>query len=119
MSVAIVGVGATDYTFKDPRPPAAMALDAIRRALADAGLTVGDVDCFLSEALTVPQAAPVDEIAQRLGVKDRTFTGYIGLAGSGTVGAPKMAQMAIESGHDQPEPQGANLAIDSGESLWR
>jgi acetyl-CoA acetyltransferase len=98
MTVAIVGVGETDYAFRDPRPPGAMALDAVRRALSDAGLTVDDVDGFVTEAITVAPVAPVDEIAQRLGVQQRTFTGYIGLAGSGTVAAPKLAQMAIEAG---------------------
>jgi acetyl-CoA acetyltransferase len=98
MTIAIVGVGETDYAWKDPRPPAAMALDAVRRALDDAGLRASDVDGFVIEALTLPHTAPVDEISQRLGLTDRPFTAYVGLAGSGTVGAPLVARMAIESG---------------------
>lgn len=98
MTTAIVGVGETDYSFKDPRPPAALAVDAVRRALADAGLDAADVDGIVTEALTVAPVAPVDEVATRVGIRDRRFTGYLGLAGSGTVGAPMLARMAIESG---------------------
>ena len=98
MTIAIVGVGETDYAFKDPRPPAALAVDAVRRALADAGLQPDEVDGVVTEAITVAPVAPVDEVATRVGIHDRRFTGYLGLAGSGTVGAPMLARMAIESG---------------------
>lgn len=98
MTIAIVGVGETEYAFKDPRPPAAMAVDAVRRAIADAGLVASDVDGVITEAITVAPVAPVDEVATRAGIRDRRFTGYLGLAGSGTVGAPMLARMAIESG---------------------
>jgi acetyl-CoA acetyltransferase len=98
MSIAIVGVGETDYSFNDPRHPAAMAVDAVRRALADAGLSGSDVDGVVTEALTVAPVAPIDEVATRAGIQNRRFSGYLGLAGSGTVGAPMLARMAIESG---------------------
>ena len=98
MSIAIVGVGETDYTFCDQRPVAAMVLDAVHRALADAGLRPGDVDGFVSETYSTVRSAPVDEISQRLGVKDRTFSAQMSLAGSGIVGAPQLARLAIEAG---------------------
>ena len=98
MTIAIVGVGETDYRWKDPRPVAALALDATRRALDDAGLTGPDVDGFVVEAMTMGEQAPADEIAQRLGVRNRTFSTSLGIAGSGTVGAPILAELAIEAG---------------------
>lgn len=98
MSIAIVGVGETDYAFKDPRPEAEMALEAIRRALDDAGLRPEDVDGFVSESYSTVRYAPVDEISQRLGVKDRTFSAQMSIAGAGNVGAPQLARLAIESG---------------------
>ena len=54
MTIAIVGVGETDYAWKRPaaRRPA-LAVDAVRRALADAGLTAADVDGFVTEAYTL------------------------------------------------------------------
>lgn len=96
MSVAIVGVGETDYAFKEARTPTALAIDAVRRALADAGLQPADVDGFVTEAYTMK--VHVDEVAERLRVPDRRFTAQAGIAGAGTVGAAGLARMAIESG---------------------
>lgn len=98
MTISIVGVGETDYAWKDPRPPAALALDAIRRALDDAGLAASEVDGFVTEEFTLAHKAPVDEIAQRLGVRDRAFSAHAGIAGSGTVGAAALARLAIDAG---------------------
>ena len=98
MTIAIVGIGETDYAWKDPRPPAALAVDAVRRALADAGLTGADVDGIVTESYTLGHNAPADLIAAHIGVRDRPFTAHLGIAGSGTVGAPGLARMAIESG---------------------
>ena len=98
MTIAIVGVGETEYAWKESRPPAALALDAVRRALADAGLTGADVDGFVTESYTLANRAPADMLAQHLGVRDRAFTAHAGIAGSGTVGAPALARMAIEAG---------------------
>jgi acetyl-CoA acetyltransferase len=98
VTIAIVGVGETDPSFADGRPAAAMALEAIRRALDDAGIRPSDVDGFISEAGTSGASMPIDEIARHLGVRDRTFSASIGIAGSGTVGAPVIAKAAIEAG---------------------
>jgi acetyl-CoA acetyltransferase len=98
VTIAIVGVGETEYAWKESRPPAALALEAVRRALADAGLSGADVDGFVTESYTLANRAPADMLAQHLGVRDRAFTAHAGIAGSGTVGAPALARMAIESG---------------------
>jgi acetyl-CoA acetyltransferase len=44
MSVAIVGIGRTEYSRASGRTPRAMAAEASRRALEDAGMEPGDVD---------------------------------------------------------------------------
>lgn len=98
VTVAIVGVGETDYAWKDTRSPAALALDAVRRALADAGLSPADVDGFVTESYTLSHNAPIDLVAAQLGVKDRPFSASLGIAGSGTVGAAGLARHAIETG---------------------
>jgi acetyl-CoA acetyltransferase len=98
VTIAIVGVGETDYQWSDPRPPAALALEATRRALADAGLEGADVDGFVIEAATLGRAAPSDELARHLGVRNRALDVQLGVAGSGTVGAPVIAQLAIDAG---------------------
>jgi acetyl-CoA acetyltransferase len=98
VSIAIVGVGETDYAWKDPRAPAELAVDAVQRALADAGLTGADVDGIVTESYTLSHGAPADLVASRIGVRDRAFSAHLGIAGSGTVGAPGLARMAIEAG---------------------
>ncbi|HEV8295870.1 MAG TPA: thiolase family protein [Acidimicrobiales bacterium] len=98
MTIAIVGVGETDYVWKEPRSPAALALEATRRALDDAGLDGADVDGFVTESYTLGNRAPADLLAQHLGVRDRAFTAHAGIAGAGTVGAPALARLAIEAG---------------------
>jgi len=81
MTIAIVGVGETDYSWKDPRPVAALALDATRRALDDAGLTGADVDGFVIEAMSLGEKAPPDQLAHHLGARNRTFSAQLGIAG--------------------------------------
>jgi acetyl-CoA acetyltransferase len=98
MTIAIVGVGETEYAWKEPRSPAALAVDAVQRALADAGLTGPDVDGIVTESYTLANRAPADFVAAHIGIKDRAFSAHTGIAGSGTVGAPALARLAIESG---------------------
>jgi acetyl-CoA acetyltransferase len=98
VTIAIVGVGETDYAWKDPRSPSALAVDAVQRALADAGLTGADVDGIVTESYTLVNSAPADLVGARIGMRERPFTAHVGIAGSGTVYAPALARMAIESG---------------------
>src|SRR5438128_575860 len=42
--VAIVGIGETEHTAQSGRAPLAMAMEAVERAIADAGLKPRDVD---------------------------------------------------------------------------
>lgn len=98
MTIAIVGVGETDYALRDGRSSAAMALEATRRALDDAGIDPSEVDGFVTEGATTAAAVPHDELAYHLGAKDRTFSSSLGIAGSATVGAPILAKLAIEAG---------------------
>jgi acetyl-CoA acetyltransferase len=98
MTIAIVGVGETDYAWKEPRSPAALAVDAVQRALADGGLRGADVDGIVTESYTLGNKAPADFVAAHIGVRDRAFSAHAGIAGAGTVGAAALARMAIESG---------------------
>lgn len=98
MTVAIVGVGETTPSRRDPRGVAELAADATRLALLDAGLTGGDVDGIVTESLTFGKLVPPDDIARRIGMRRRPFSAGIGIAGAGTVGALLVAQAAIEAG---------------------
>ena len=66
---AIVGIGRTNYTRSSGRTPLAMAAEAVRGALADAGLTSADVDgitCFQAgdsaSALSVAYAIGCEDV---------------------------------------------------------
>jgi acetyl-CoA acetyltransferase len=48
MTCAVVGIGRTSFSRKSNRTPQAMAVEACRSAIADAGLTVADVDGWAS-----------------------------------------------------------------------
>ena len=98
MTAAVVGVGETEPSRLDPRSVEELATDAARLALADAGLTVDDVDGIVTESLTFGQYAPPDDVAHRLGMLQRPFSATVGIAGAGTVGALMLARMAIEAG---------------------
>lgn len=98
MTIAIVGVGETEPRIGDTRGDAELAVAAIHLALADAGLEPGDVDGFVSESYATVRHAAVDDIAQRLGVRDRAFSAQLSIAGAGNVGAPQLAELAIDRG---------------------
>lgn len=98
MTTAIVGVGETVPSRADPRSAGELAADAVRDALADAGLTVADVDGIVTESYTFGAHHPPDDIARRLGMRERPFTAEIGTAGAGTIGALMLAHAAIETG---------------------
>jgi len=98
VTAAIVGVGETEPRWQDPRPVRELVTEAVRRALADAGLRGADVDGVATEAYAMATDAPPDEIGCAIGMTDRTFVGHISLAGAGTVGALQLAKLAIDSG---------------------
>ena len=93
-SVAIVGVGESEWGRSVDRPLDELILDSCRLAIADAGLQGHDIDGFVP---CTPHPA-ADELAASLGAK-RSFTVKPGLeAGAGTVGAALLAEMMIEKG---------------------
>lgn len=98
MTIAIVGVGETTPAWTDPRPVEALVVEAVRRALADAGLEGSDVDGFATEAHAMATGASPDKIGRAIGVRDRAFSAHTSLAGAGAVGAVDLARLAIEQG---------------------
>jgi len=104
--VAIVGCAHSTIERRASRPLGAIAVDTARDAIADAGLTVGDIDGFVASAL-LPSAAghqPVDGVsivtpawlARSLGAAPRYVAGFDGIGQvSGSVG---LAVNALISG---------------------
>ncbi|MCZ6886919.1 MAG: lipid-transfer protein [Gammaproteobacteria bacterium] len=88
-SVAIAGVGETDYSRDSGRSEIQLALEAILAALDDAGIDASDVDGLMRWSVdTSPEAA----IASNLGVRDLAWFGEISQAGN--VGAALVAHAA-------------------------
>jgi acetyl-CoA acetyltransferase len=88
---SIVGVGFTTFTRNSGVSTATLAVDAIDHALADAGLSRGDVDGLatysLGDSIGPPQLAPM------LGLKDLSF--WVHQRGGGSVSHSIIGQAAL------------------------
>ena len=104
--VAIVGYAQSQVQRHAPLPLGAIALDTARRAIADAGLDVAQVDGFTTGALFPTAGAHAIEdgisivssnwLAEHLGVNPRYAAGF---QGYGQIpGAVSMAVNAVASG---------------------
>ncbi len=94
---AIVGVGATPYYRRGeslPQTPMELAGKAVIAALADAGLTVDDLDGFALYSMGFDTSL----FAQWLGVPDVRFTAMLTGGGGGAAGSVGLASAAIVSG---------------------
>jgi acetyl-CoA acetyltransferase len=104
--VAIVGYGQSPITSHADRSLGALAVDTAREAIADAGLTVGDIDGFVTSSL-FPTAGDhavedgistvtADWLALRLGAEPAYVAGFQGM---GQIpGIVAMAVNAVTSG---------------------
>lgn len=92
---AIVGVGETEYSRHSGRSTRAMAVEAIKTALADAGLGPRDVDGMMSYQNNDSTFSPV--VAGDLGIRLNFFMDVAG-GGSSTEALIGLAMGAIEVG---------------------
>jgi acetyl-CoA acetyltransferase len=94
-STAIVGVGESSFARRLDASLEQLVTEASRRAIADAGLTPGEIDGFVPAASAHP---PADDLAAALG-SQRAFTAAPGYTpGSGSVAALRTARLAIGAG---------------------
>jgi acetyl-CoA acetyltransferase len=94
---AIVGVGATPYYKRGqsvPETETSMACTAILAALADAGLTIKDLDGFAIYSSSCDPAT----IGSILGVPEIRFAATLTSGGGGSAGSLGLAAAAITSG---------------------
>ncbi|MGH8059424.1 MAG: thiolase C-terminal domain-containing protein, partial [Candidatus Entotheonellia bacterium] len=91
----IVGVGETEYSRHSGRTTRAMAVEAVRKAMGDAGLTSKDVDGMLSYHGNDSTSATA--ISADLGIRLNFFMDVIG-GGSSTEALIGMAMGVIEVG---------------------
>jgi acetyl-CoA acetyltransferase len=96
-SVAITGIGESDFSEGGGNRADTLIYDACQRAITDAGLDPDDVDGIVSESKLMPETVTHAELAESLGVPRRySATSTHLMAGCAT--APLLAAQAIESG---------------------
>jgi len=94
---AVVGIGATPYYRRGrsvPETQLSMACTAIIAALADAGLTVSDLDGFAIYSSSIDPA----EVASVIGVPEVRFAATLTSGGGGSAGSLGLAAAAIHAG---------------------
>src|SRR6266852_4089284 len=91
----IVGVGETEYSRASGRTTRAMAVEAIRRAVLDAGLTARDVDGMLD--YQGGDSTLANHVAPDLGIRLNFYMDVMG-GGSSTEALIGLAMGAIEAG---------------------
>src|SRR5215831_11920401 len=91
----IVGVGETEYSRNSGRTTRAMAVEAVRKAILDAGLTARDVDGMMSYQNGDSTLSPW--VAPDLGIRLNFYMDVVG-GGSSTEALVGLAIGAIEAG---------------------
>src|SRR6058998_221912 len=91
----IVGVGETEYSRASGRTTRAMAVEAIRKAILDAGLTAADVDGMLD--YQGGDSTLANSVASDLGIRFNFYMDVMG-GGSSTEALVGLAMGAIEAG---------------------
>jgi acetyl-CoA acetyltransferase len=95
MDAAIVGIGATEFSKDSGRSELQLAAEAVRDALADAGLTPSDVDGLVT--FTMDANAEI-AVARELGIPSLSFFSRVGYGGGAACATVQQAAMAIETG---------------------
>jgi acetyl-CoA acetyltransferase len=96
MSTAIVGIGRTAYTMASGRTTRAMAVEACRQALDDAGLGIADVDGICT--FMVNDSASAIDVGWALGRDDMAWCNTMLAGGNAVADQIATAAAVIEAG---------------------
>jgi acetyl-CoA acetyltransferase len=94
-TAAIAGIGATEFSKDSGRSELRLAAEAVRLALADAGLSPGDVDGLVT--FTMDSNAEI-AVARELGIGELSFFSQIGYGGGAACATVVHAAMAVATG---------------------
>lgn len=96
---AIAGLGLTEMTRKYTASATVLAVEAIRRALDDAGLEKGDVDGLLINRSPVAIGETLDlDLQNAAGLRDLRLLNVLEGEGSSAVQIVQLATLAVEAG---------------------
>lgn len=95
MDAAIVGIGATEFSKDSGRSELQLAAEAVRDALADAGLTPSDVDGLVTFSMDANAEVAV---ARELGVPSLSFFSRVAYGGGAACATLQQAAMAVQTG---------------------
>jgi acetyl-CoA acetyltransferase len=90
----IAGVGETPMYRGAPVQPLSLMVDAARRACADAGVSLADVDGLIG----TPDITTCEELSAHLGLGDLAFSPAVQFGGASAVAAVHLATSAIRAG---------------------
>jgi acetyl-CoA acetyltransferase len=91
----IVGIGETEYSKNSGRSEMRLALEAIKTACEDAGISPKEIDGIVRFSVDSNQ---VDEIARNLGLENLRFFPEVYFGGGAGCGTVQMAAMAVALG---------------------
>lgn len=92
---AVVGIGQTAFSWSSGRSEAALAVEAIRNALDDAGLTVADVDGVVRFS---GESTSSSELVSLMGMRPLSFSADEGTGGAFAPALLGLADLALSSG---------------------
>ncbi|MFF9346495.1 lipid-transfer protein [Streptomyces sp. NPDC014734] len=92
---AVVGVGATEFSKDSGRSELKLAVEAVRAALDDAGLTPADVDGMVTFTM---DTSPEITVAQAAGIGELSFFSRVHYGGGAACATVQQAAMAVASG---------------------
>src|SRR6188472_1306450 len=94
-AAAIVGIGATEFSKKSGRSELQLSVEAVRAAVADAGLDVGEIDGLTT--FTMDTSSEI-AVARELGLPELRFFSRINFGGGGACATVQQAAMAVATG---------------------
>lgn len=92
---AIVGIGQTEFSKNSGRSELQLACEAVKAAIADAGLEAADIDGMTT--FTMDNSDEI-EVARAVGIGDLTFFSRVPHGGGAAVGVIQQAAMAVATG---------------------
>ncbi|MEU2563502.1 lipid-transfer protein [Streptomyces longispororuber] len=94
-AAAIVGIGATEFSKDSGRSELTLAVEAVRAALADAGLTPADVDGLVTFTM---DTSPEITVAQAAGIGELSFFSRVHYGGGAACATVQQAALAVAGG---------------------